>query len=456
MTQRRITIFFLALGDLALLYGALFAALFLRYAPSQDFDFMIRLHLLPFLFVFILWLFVFGSLGLYDIRFMKNGKVFFYRLIRAIFTNIVLTIPIFYLLPSLELEPRRNLLLIAIISTIFIFIWRYLFNLLIIKTPAYRVLFFGISPEAIELVENLLKYPHFGQKPVAFLSMNDAPIMRPLPIPYFAREHDLPRIIRDYSIDTIVIFSEVKENKTLVSMLFKALPMGVGIIEFTAFHEMITGKIPASIIAEVWFLENLIGIKKRFYDFSKRALDLVGAALAMIPFFLLYPFIALAIKLDSRGPVLFRQNRVGKNGALFSLIKFRSMVEGAEAMAGIKGEGKDMRHTRVGRFLRKSYLDELPQIFNVVKGEMSFVGPRPERPEYVDELKKRIPFYEMRLLVPPGITGWAQINMENDASVEDAPEKMQYDLYYIKNRSLILDLLILLRTVFAVLRRQGR
>ena len=121
-----------------------------------------------------------------------------------------------------------------------------------------------------------------------------------------------------------------------------------------------------------------------------------------------------------------------------------------------KEVANDQRQYAVGNFLRKSYLDELPQIWNIFRGEMSFVGPRPERPEYVEELKKTIPFYEMRLLVPPGITGWAQINMENDASVEDASEKMQYDLYYIKNRSFILDLLILIRTISAILRRQGR
>ncbi len=132
------------------------------------------------------------------------------------------------------------------------------------------------------------------------------------------------------------------------------------------------------------------------------------------------------------------------------------MVKNAEKMSGWKGEGPDPRHTRVGIFLRKSYLDELPQIMNILNGEMSFVGPRPERPHYVSELKEKIPFYEMRLLVSPGITGWAQINMEDDASVEDAPEKMQYDLYYIKNRSLILDLLVILKTAFTLLRRQGR
>ena len=140
----------------------------------------------------------------------------------------------------------------------------------------------------------------------------------------------------------------------------------------------------------------------------------------------------------------------------FEFVKFRSQILGAETMSEAKEISEDRRQYAVGKILRKTYLDELPQVWNVFKGEMSFVGPRPERPEYVEELKTRVPFYEMRLLVLPGITGWAQISMENDASVEDAPEKMQYDLYYIKNRSLGLDLAILLKTFFTILKRQGR
>ena len=134
------------------------------------------------------------------------------------------------------------------------------------------------------------------------------------------------------------------------------------------------------------------------------------------------------------------------------------MVKDADIIGGYKknGHGADPRITRIGAFLRKSYLDEIPQIINILRGEMSFVGPRPERPEYVEDLKQKIPFYEMRLLVPPGITGWAQVNMQDDASVEDAPEKMQYDLYYIKNRSFALDLLIALRTLFTIFQREGR
>jgi lipopolysaccharide/colanic/teichoic acid biosynthesis glycosyltransferase len=263
-------------------------------------------------------------------------------------------------------------------------------------------------------------------------------------------------VAQNLGIDTIVITREIKENKSLVRLLFDAIPLGVSVVEFPAFHEAMTGKIPLSLIGELWFLENLAGIKNGFYEFFKRWLDVIMAGLLTIPALLLFPLIAVATKLDSDGPIFYRQRRVGRHGKEFSVLKYRSMIKDADKLGGLKEGGLDPRHTYVGRILRKGYLDELPQIINILKGEMSFVGPRPERPEYVKELRQKIPFYEMRLLAPPGITGWAQINMENDASVEDAPEKMQYDLYYTKNRSMILDLLIAIKTLFTILRREGR
>ncbi|MEK7162666.1 MAG: sugar transferase, partial [Patescibacteria group bacterium] len=175
------------------------------------------------------------------------------------------------------------------------------------------------------------------------------------------------------------------------------------------------------------------------YEASKRILDIILAILAIIPVSLLFPLIALGIKLDSEGPVFYRQKRVGRYGQEFWLLKYRSMVKNAHELGGRKGDGPDLRHTRVGMTLRKSYLDELPQIINILRGEMSFVGPRPERPEYIGALKQKIPTYEKRLAVQPGITGWAQVNMENNASQEDAPENIKYDLYYNENRTLWLD-----------------
>lgn len=453
-----IKIFILLLGDILLLYSALLASLFIRYYPGPDW-LLLEEHLAPFTIVFTAWLILFNAFGLYDLKLMKNEKMFLYRILRLMLTNTILAITLFYFFPF-TIEPRRNLLIIIIFTTVFITFWRYISNLLLIRTPASRMLFFGTDKEMVELAEYLIQNRQLGHKPAGFISNGTPiPVLSPefLPSPYFKlAEKDLKAITRETRADTIIISREIKENKTLAKILFQMIPLGIGVIEFTKFHEMVTGKIPHSLIGEIWFLENLIGIKKGIYDSLKRTCDIILALLFMLPSVFLFPMAALCIKLESQGPVFFRQKRVGKNGQEFWLVKFRSMVEDAEKMSGFKGGDVDPRHTRVGAFLRKSYLDELPQILNILRGEMSFVGPRPERPEYVAELKQKIPFYEMRLLALPGITGWAQVNMENDASVEDAPEKMQYDLYYIKNRTFILDLLIIIRTIFSIIGRQGR
>lgn len=455
----------LFLGDLLLFWTALILNLYLRYYynnPKPEWS-LINLHFVPFSVVFMIWLIIFGAFGLYELRFIQNTKRFFYRLLRASATNVVLAIIIFYLfLPLTEIEPRRNLFIITSFSILFIVGWRYLFNLFVIRARASRVIFFGANKETIEFADYLFKNPQLGQRPVAFISNNESDnerqMLNPLPFPLFRLENqNIAHIVKDMDADTIVISREIKENAALVKILFQVIPLGVRVIEFATLHEMLTGKIPLSLVGEIWFLENLVGVKKKIYEFFKRLSDLIVVAAISIPVAVFFPFVALAIKLDSHGPTFYKQVRVGKNGKEFRLIKFRSMIENADQMSGFKTvDGSDSRQTRVGAFLRKIYLDELPQIINILKGEMSFAGPRPERPEYVDELKRKIPFYEMRLLVPPGITGWAQINMEDDASVEDAPEKMQYDLYYIKNRSFVLDLLVILRTAFIVLQRQGR
>lgn len=453
---------FLFAGDFTALYAALFLALRIRYYPALDWG-LLQQHIIPFTIVFAVWIFFFAAFGLYDLRLMKNSRYFLYRLVRVIITNTIVTILIFYLLPFFEIEPRRNLFLIAAVATILMFAWRYLFNLIIIRSPSSRILFFGATGEARELTDYLIRNPQLGQKPAGFITNGEDISYAPnsFGLPCFTPHQNFTHIIRDTRTDIIVIAREIKENKTLVNFLFQTIPLGVGVLEFPAFYERLTGKVPLSLIGEVWFLENLVGVKKGLWEFFKRTLDLFLALILGVPLLALYIPIAIAIKLDSSGPVFFRQKRAGRNGVIFRLVKFRSMVEDAESIGGFKTNGNngvmhDPRQTRVGAFLRKNYLDELPQIINVLRGEMSFVGPRPERPEYIEQLKERIPFYKMRLLVLPGLTGWAQINMEDDASVEDAPQKMQYDLYYVKNRSFALDLLIAIRTIFSVLQRSGR
>ncbi len=455
-------ILLLLIGDITLLYTALAIGISLQTRTNSMKSLAFTGRTLPFSLIFSVWLLTFGAFGFYELRLMRNGKLFLYRLIRVMVSNIVLAIVIFYLFP-LAPEPRRTLFIIAFLATVFIFAWRYLFNALIIRTSVLRVLLLGTNTEMIQLADFLSAHPQLGYKPVGFLAADDAGAPLPFPLPltrYALPREKLHRIIAETRAESVIISREAKQDRAAVRILFDLIPLGVTVTEFPAFHEMLTGKVPLSLIEEAWFLENLIGRRKRLYEFFKRVMDIALAILFGIPALIIAPFIALAIRLDSQGNVFFRQERVGRHGRKFTLIKYRSMVANADRMSGMKihdnGAPVDPRTTRVGAFLRKTYMDELPQIFNILKGEMSFVGPRPERPHYVRQLRQRIPFYEMRTLVAPGLTGWAQVNMEDDASVEDAPEKMQYDLYYIKNRSAVLDVLVVLRTIAALVRRQGR
>ena len=191
-------------------------------------------------------------------------------------------------------------------------------------------------------------------------------------------------------------------------------------------------------------------------DVLKSTLDYLLAIAGMIALALLFPFIALAIRLDSRGAVLYSQQRVGRNGRNFRMVKFRSMRADAEAETGaVFAEEDDPRITRVGRYLRRSHLDELPQVINILRGEMSLVGPRPERPEHVAKLTKELPFYHIRQMLLPGVTGWAQVHQDYASGVADTQVKLQYDLYYVRNHSFLLDLEILLRTIGRVLDTRG-
>jgi len=246
------------------------------------------------------------------------------------------------------------------------------------------------------------------------------------------------------------------EDENAVRRFYEALPLGVSIVDFPAFYETTMEKIPVSVINESWFLVNLVEINKQIFEFSKRIFDVVFSIILGMPTVVLLPFIAGLVKIGSAGPIFYRQKRVGKNGKIIEIVKFRSMFKDAEKDGAQWAQTNDPRMTKIGKIIRKTRLDELPQLWNVFRGDMSFIGPRPERPEFIAELQKQIPHYAMRHLVKPGLSGWAQIKFPYGASVEDSMEKLQYDLYYIKNRSLVLDGAIALKTLATMMRHSGR
>ncbi|MDO3379696.1 TIGR03013 family XrtA/PEP-CTERM system glycosyltransferase [Geoalkalibacter halelectricus] len=260
--------------------------------------------------------------------------------------------------------------------------------------------------------------------------------------------------------------SRVKAHKIVVSLAERrgVLPVreilrcklsGVEVVDALNFYEQLTGKLLVENINPSWFIFSNGFRVTRFIRCYKRVLDILFSTTGILLSLPLFPFIALAIKLDSRGQVFFRQNRVGEGEKEFMLYKFRTMTQDAEKNGAVWARENDPRVTRIGNFLRKTRLDEIPQLLNVLKGDMSFVGPRPERPEFVKMLEEKIPYYSKRHFVKPGVTGWAQVKYPYGASVEDALEKLRYDLYYIKNISVFMDILIVLETIKVVLFGRG-
>ena len=266
----------------------------------------------------------------------------------------------------------------------------------------------------------------------------------------------LAELARSRGIEKIVIALAEKRNHFPTHELLKCRVNGIEVIDGNSFYETLTGKLIVNAINPSWLIFSKGFQKSRTRRIMKRAVDLLLSCTMLILFFPLIIVIALLIKIDSRGPAIFSQERVGEKEKIYRMYKFRSMVENAEKICGpVWADDDDERITRVGKVIRKLRMDELPQLWNVFKGNMSFVGPRPEREHFVEELEKMVPFYSERFTVKPGITGWAQVSYGYGASVEDAIEKLNYDLFYIKNMSFFMDLMIVLRTIKIVLFRKG-
>lgn len=420
----------------------------LRYGAAFDIELWKR-HLLPFAIIYVLWLIIFYISGLYDLSLARNNLKFYATLFRSLAIGAIIAIGFFYIIPYFTITPKTNLFLNILVFLILFSIWRQLFNISIRATTLLNnVLIIGQTKETKELAQTIKAHPQLGYYLKKMVDYQKVKII-----------FDLIDIIIKEKIQTIVTTVDPHRDKNLMRNLYHCLPLKVTLNDLPTFYERVTGKVPVSAIEEIWFLENLMNKEKGVYEAIKRMLDMLGAIVLLILTLPLYPLIALVIRLDSPGPIFYKQKRVSQDGKIFWIHKFRTMIKDAEKDGVQWAKPKDARITKVGYFLRKSRIDELPQLLNVLKGEMSFIGPRPERPEFVfgkNSIERQIPFYQIRHLVRPGLTGWAQINFEYGSSLEDTLEKLQYDLYYLKSRSFLLDLSILLKTIKIVLRRSGR
>jgi sugar transferase (PEP-CTERM system associated) len=318
-----------------------------------------------------------------------------------------------------------------------------------------HVLVLGAGPVA-EAIASLQDASSLPFTVVGFVDdAPDASERIPAGLELIGKTADLLNLVDELQPEVILVAVADMRRSIPIEDLLECRLRGIAVQDWTTFYEKHTGKVLVANLRPSWLIFSDGFVKNRLTETTKRAVDLALATVGFVISLPLLVLVGVAIKLDSRGPVLFRQERVGQHGRVFMVNKFRSMSVDAERGEAIWATQDDPRVTRVGKWLRRSRLDELPQFFNVIVGDMSFVGPRPERPEFVRTLQRKIPFYTERHSVKPGITGWAQVKHRYAASVEDSLEKLQYDLYYVKNLSPLLDLLILLNTIQVVLFARG-
>jgi len=393
---------------------------------------------------------------LYDLKIFRSNFELAVRLMQSLGVSSIFLAVLYYFFPFLILG--RGIFLISLVFMGAVIVsWRMLYNYFL-KTRKLdqKIMIIGSGSLAKSIAKEIIEKQDTGFKVVGFITDNPERIGERLVNPSVIgdQSHILDIATRE-RVDRIIVALEERRGKFPEGQLLDCKMRGIPIEEGIQFYEHLTGRLQIESLRPS-FLIFSDGFKKtRLTMWVKRV---SGFAISLIGLTLLSPLVfvvSILIKMDSHGPVFYRQKRAGENGKVFSLIKFRSMVEKAEANGPVWAGENDSRVTRVGQWIRRLRIDEIPQMFNVLKGDMSFVGPRPERSFFVEKLREEIPYYDQRFSVKPGITGWAQIKYPYGASKEDALEKLKYDLYYIKNMSPLFDLLIIFETVKVVLFRKG-
>ena len=442
----------LVFGDLVALALALYITLLVRYAqlPSES---LLASHFPPFAILSLAWLVVFVISGLYE----KHTTILRSKLpsivIRAQVANVALAAAFFFLIPYFGITPKTNLVIFLIISSGLILLWRLWGYSFFGVKKRNKALILGAKKEMEELYTEVNANPRYN---IQFAHMVDLHTGNPNDV----QQAVLKRIEAE-KISIIVANLHDKDLELITPLLYNlSLVQGkIDILDMANLYEDVFERVPTSLISPEWLVENLSGDEHLFYTAWKRAVDIVGSIIIGAISLVFYPFVWIAIMLDDGGPLFVKQERIGTQHRLIHIAKFRTMSGGtSDTGAEVLKSTKEV--TRVGKFLRDSRIDELPQLWSVLRGEQSLIGPRPELPALVEEYTKKIPYYPARLLVKPGLSGWAQIHHQahphHGADIVETKVKLAYDLYYIKRRSILLDILIALRTVQILLSRVGK
>ena len=427
-------------GDLAVFALSLWLTLFLRYggAPQE----LIGLYVEPFAILFLLWTLVFYMAGLYSKQVVRLKSELWAAILRTQLLNIVLAALFFFLIPQAGITPKTTLAIYLAVSLVGIFFWRLgLYSRLSRPSTRVKAALVGSGSESEELVDEVNANPRY---PFIFVVGASAEQLKN-DFGAFARS------LEEQKVSLLVIDAEHDIVRPLLPQIYR-LAFGAHAYQFADFYkvyEEVFDRVPLSLLRYDWFLKNVAHSSGGGYEFFKRFIDLVGAVFMGIITLVVTPFIFIAMRLEGRGSLFIVQERVGKNGVRIKSYKFRSMRENDRGKWLQENENKV---TRVGSFLRRSSLDEFPQFINILKGELSLIGPRNDIAGLAERLAVEIPYYDVRYTVMPGITGWAQINQRYEPgnispqSIEETKVRLAYDFYYIKNRSLALDLGVALKT----------
>ncbi len=415
--------------------------------------------------VFLYWLLIFMFFGLYRSWYAQSRFDEFVALLKAITVGVILIF-------LLTIDLRHDVANPFPLSRVLIFSYWLLLLLLVsagrlvLRSIQRRLLESGIGlrktiivgqgERAVELKKKVEQYPALGYQVVGFVTLPEGePLISEEAV--LGKLHNLGELIQSRDVEEVLIALEESERAQVVNVLGEVNGLDVNLKIVPDLYDIVVGQARTNHIYGFPLIEILPELMPPWERRVKRLMDLGVSAAVLILFAPIWILVGLIIKIDSKGPILYKQERVGRNGKIFTIYKFRSMYQDAEERTGPVWAGTDdPRITRVGRILRKLRVDEVPQFINVFKGDMSLIGPRPERPYFVEKLKKEIPFYSRRLRIRPGITGWAQIKHEYDQSLDDVRKKVQYDLFYLENMSLRMDLKIILSTLSVMLRGKGQ
>lgn len=435
-------------GDVVFLFVSLWLMLLVRYQELPSTENFLD-HVVPFSILFVVWIFVFFIAGLYEKHtLILKGKIPAI-ILNAQLTNSFIAVIFFYFIPLFGITPKTNLFIYLVISFGLMLAWRiYGQSFLSVKHKQNAILI-GTGEEMQELREEVNNNPRYELSFISSIDLNDIEGVD-------FQEEILKRV---YSEDVHVIAVDLKNEKVepILPNLYNLIFSKIRFIDMYKIYEDIFDRIPLSLVKYSWFLENISTAPRKTYDTLKRMMDIViSVPLFAVVAGIFYPLVYIAMRFDDRGPLFIFQQRIGKNNTPIRIMKFRTMTRNDQ---GNPDEVRENKDTSLGKFLRKTRIDELPQLWNVIRGDVSLIGPRPELPALVKLYEKEIPYYNVRHLIKPGLSGWAQLYQKDPPKVhanhDKTKAKLSYDLYYIKNRAFILDLKIALKTLKTFASRSG-